>query len=487
MRRLAFLVLAGAACGGGKGAPPAPDPDKAETRDAGPRDDAAAAVVQVAAQPLGLPDLEAYQWRARGGHAAFRVARKAEAREDWATVVARCREALAADPTHLEAAWLLAAGLGALGKHDELLAPLRLAAAGDFGKWGPASLALAELQPFLATPVGAAWRQRVEADRAAYADALAAATVVRAGGDLYALALPAGDAAGTLAATRWYRLTRTHGAVIAALPVPSAGQAPVGRRIVYVTRQRARLEAEHVLAVGIVDLARGRTSRPIKVAAATATIRVAPALTPEGGAWIGVVAPGGRAVAWRHLDDDGRLTALPPKSVRLRGAWLEIAAGAARLHALPLAHVAADWDEHGLASAVRLVASKRVVAGPEGGQIDGHTAAWSPDRSHLAFVARLDDACTPDAVTGAFVADAATGAVRELARGAGAFAVAWIGERRVAVAVAGAGAVDVHDLAAATSARLAGADGLLATPIRTCAPPAAAPVVAEPTPAPDDD
>jgi hypothetical protein len=106
-------------------------------------------------------------WRKRGGHPAFRIARLAEAKNAWRDVVTTCKQALTADPGHLEAAWLLAAALGKQGKVDELLAPLHLAVAGDFGKWGHASLELPALQAFLKTPHGEAWQRRIETDRVA--------------------------------------------------------------------------------------------------------------------------------------------------------------------------------------------------------------------------------------------------------------------------------------------------------------------------------
>ena len=36
------------------------------------------AQVDVPARPLGMPDLSSYNWRKRGGHPAYRNARKAE-------------------------------------------------------------------------------------------------------------------------------------------------------------------------------------------------------------------------------------------------------------------------------------------------------------------------------------------------------------------------------------------------------------------------
>jgi len=158
--RIALVSVAGVAfacaCGCG-GSSSAPAPAHRDDAASAPRD--AAPPVEIAARPLGLPDLAAFGWRKRGGQPAFRAARKAEMKNDWATVVTTCKQVLAADPGHLEAAWLLAAGEAELGKLDAILPPLQLAAAGDFGKWGNASLELPAMQAFLATPAGEAWRR----------------------------------------------------------------------------------------------------------------------------------------------------------------------------------------------------------------------------------------------------------------------------------------------------------------------------------------
>lgn len=440
---LAVAVVSASACGSTK---PAPPPDK---RDAGPPD---AQVVDVAPRRLGMSDLASYAWRKRGGHPAFRTARAAEAREDWQTVVTTCQQALAADPGHLEAAWLLAAGLGKLGKLDSVLPPLQLAAAGDFGKWGLASLELPELQPFLATPLGQAWQRRVEQDRTLYVAALARSAIVMSEGDLYAY-----DAT----EPRWYRLTRTFGTVIGAIRV-----APT--KIAYVARQRSRDKKGTTLAIGLVDLARGKSSRPVPLdTRGPITIAYSPKLLP--GVWIGSGAA--RAASWRRFDDDFKLTVLPPKTTRPGGPRLEVKGKTVRLIALPVAGIAADWDDKGLASAARIVKSNRIVTVPSPGLIDGNTVTWSPDRSRLAFVAQLDDTCAPGAVNAAaFVADATTGAVHELERAADGLAVDWVSDDKLLVA--GDKGVMLVDLGGKPTVALSGADGLV--PSRhhpSCTPP----------------
>jgi hypothetical protein len=436
MRALALILMV--ACGGGGGAAPPPPPKKDAAVDA--------AVLAIPGRTLGMPDLPSYMWRKRGGHPAFRIARTAEAKNEWADVVTTCKQALAADPGHLEAAWLLAAGLGRLGKLDALLPPLHLAVAGDFGKWGHASLELPALQAFLKTPHGEAWQRRVDIDRVAYIAALARSVFVTAAGDLYAF---------DPEATRWYRVTRTFGAVVGALRVERT-------KIAYVTRQRGK-DGKATLAIGLIDLSRGKTSRPVELGT-KGPIMVAYSAKTNPGVWIG------NGVGWRRLDDSYNLVALPPKTARPPGPRLEVKNRTARLHALPVAGVTADWDEKGLASAIRIGKSNRVVSVPSPGLIDGNTAMWSPDRSRIAFVAQLDDQCAPNAVNAAaFVADATTGTIREIDR-AESMAIEWISDRKLMIDKGGG--VMVFDLDGAAPAPLEGADGLLQPRRRpTCTPP----------------
>jgi len=452
--------LASGLASGCSGSATPPPPPRAE---AGPAD--AAVAIELEARPLGLPELAAFGWRKRGGQPAFRLARGAEQAGDWAAVVTTCQQALAADPGHLEASWLLAVAFAKLGKLDQLVAPLARAEAGDFGKWGQASLEQPALQPFLATPAGAAWRRRVDEDRTRYAAAIARSVVVTADGELYAVELEAG---------RWYRLTRASGGVIGALAVPAA------HKIAYVAR--AGKGGKRELGIGLVDVVRGVSSRPVALAT-PGPVTVAYSARPPLGFWIGAGAP--RPV-WRQLDDEYVLHPLPARTTRPAGAWLAVSArGTVQLHALP-PNVTADWDEQSLASAIRIGTSNRVVSVPSPGLIDGNTAAWSADRIHFAFVAQLDDHCTAGAInTAAFVADASSGVARELERAASGIAMQWLAERKIAVAGDhGVAIYGLDDPPGTPPAVIEGATGLLVPRERPrCAP--AEP--AEPAePAPDD-
>ncbi len=398
------LLLMG--CGGKPAAPPPPHRDDAATRHGSDADPVTEALP---ARPLGLPDLAAWQWRSRAGHPAFRAARKAEARGDWAGVVTACEQALAADPGNLEAAWLLAVGRAKIGKLDAVTAPLAVAGAGDFGKWALASLDQPALQPYLATAEGRAWRARVDADRGTYVTALEHGLVVIARGDLYAVH----DG-------RWYRLTRTFGGVVAAYAAAD------GHHLAYVTRGKTT----HQVRVGSVDLATGLTTRPQELVPAAAQL----AFTARGAAtgfWIGQPRHKPRVLELAAGGHQGLL--VPVTGARPRGPWLELyAAGGVRLHRVPVPNISADWDDRGLASAIRIATSNRVVTVP--GQIQGDSIAWSPDRNHLAFVAQITDHCEPATLgVAAYAVDVATGVASELARGHG-LAVDWVGDRNVAIA-----------------------------------------------------
>ncbi|MGE0549984.1 MAG: hypothetical protein AB7O24_14800 [Kofleriaceae bacterium] len=469
---MALLCVGVVACGQKSASQP-------ERKDAGVARDAAPVVMEITPRPLGLPQLTAFDWRKRDGQPMFRIARKAEQRGDWEAVAEQCREALAADPGNLDAAWLFAIALAKLGKYDELVAPLQLAVSGEFIKWGAASLDHEALQPFRATPRGQAWRRRVEQDHSLYLAALARSVIISAGGDLFAY---------DPEQTRWHRLTRSYGAVLAGLSVTSAHQ------IAYVTRSKT--PGKRQLALGVVDLVRPKTTRPVDLGTDGPAFIAFSSATPSG-FWVGSGTPRPtNKTTWRRLAaDDGKLVALPAKSTRPGGPWLEITGTIARRHGLPLPALSADWDDQGLASALRIPSSNRVVSVPSPGLIDGNTLAWSPDRSHLAFVADLDEECRVGiAGTAVYVADTATGSATLVHTAPVApdklddgLAIQWIGDR--SLAVADRDGVAVIDIAANTPTPLAGATGLVTPRYRArCTAAQREPVIAGPSdPADDDD
>ena len=408
-----------------------------------------AAVPELSPLAFGMATLDGFAYRTRAGHEAFKQAREAEAKGDWAAVAAACEVALAADADHLDASYLLAVARAKQNQLERILPPLTKAVSADFGKWGQASLDQPALQKFLATPSGQAWRERIEKDRSAFAAALARALIVTSHGDLYAF---------DPETTRWFRITRTGGAVVAAFAPSDVG------RLVYVTREKERVaqgKGKTKIKLGMIDLDSGRAHLAAELAG-SGSIRVAynakklkRFVVRVGNAWSSVI--------------DERKLRLEPEAKGAKigyladvlGTWIDITGRSANLTRIGVPNVSADWDNQALASALRIGSSHRVVTVPSPGLIEGNTLVWSPDKTQLAFAAKLADTCKPGEPTAAaFVADGSTGTVQELERATGGIAVDWVAERKLAVA--GDNGVTIVDLAGGAPLQLQGADGLLA-------------------------
>ena len=391
---------------------------------------------------MGRASLDEFGWRRGPGKDAFERALAAEKKGDLAAVEREAAAALAADPGHLEAAWLVAVSRARLGKLDGVLAPLEIAAAGDWAKWGERSLELAAFEPFRATPAGAGWVRAGERYRSALGDALAGALVVV--GRTAPPRLPRGDSdervefraelyGVELAGGRWIRLTRTGGAVVGALPAP--GRPLVAYAAYRAVARKGAATSIRELRVGVVNLSTGRAGREIALrdvhevtlgwatrgAEPTLVARVVPA--KNGGA---AAPPRTYALDWRQGQKRG--TDLPPPRDGLRVRPL-----AAERRRLPITGVTADWDDAGTASALRIDKSKKVVA-PGGAMIDGHSVAWSPDGARLAFATAAEDPCGEGAArdVAVHVVDAASGRARVVHKGTGVPSPVWLDATRLA-------------------------------------------------------
>lgn len=430
--RLALVaVLASASCRPGSGKPAHHDDARSAASDA--------ASVTLSPQPLGAPDLASFGYRSRGGQTPFRQARAAEEQGNWPAVAKLCEAALTADPSHLDAAYLLAVARAKQGDLERVLEPLSKAVAGDFAKWGNASLAQPALQSFLATSVGQAYRARVEADREVFAQMFARALLVTSHGDLFGLDPDT---------KRFLRLTRTGGAVIGALAMKTA--------IAYVTREKVGKETK--LGVGLLDLGTGKTHRAAHVTKPSLRLafntKLDRFIVRQGNDWYSVVDKTAAALELVPRKDHPGYPALLAEQT-----WLDVTGKSVKLEKLQTI-VSGDWDEVGLASAMRITSTHKIVTVPSPGLINGNTVERSHDGSQLVFVAQLSDTCKPgDATAAAFIADTATGTARELERATMGIAIAWMADRQIAIA--GDHGVSVVDLDAATTTPLVDADGLL--------------------------
>ena len=404
-----------AACG--RGAP-------SRGKDGGPADDAAAEAppIPVPVRALGKGALDEFGWRAGPGKAAFGRALAAERGGDLPLIEREAAAALAADPGHLEAAWVAAVARARLGQHDRVVPALEIAAAGDWPKWGERSLELGALAAFRASPAGRGWVAAAEGYRGALAAALARAVLVigkspaggRLASELYAV---------DLVEARWIRLTRTGGTVAGALPAGAA-------LVAYVAHRPAARGVLAQVKVGVVELATGRAGREVAIGDVRdltlawrergGELELEAAWTPAAGK------KQAATIDWRH----GRRTPLD-KPRPMRGARLAVDARGAALRRLPIAGVTADWDERATASAIRLDRSGKVVASPDGALVDGDTVELSPDQARLVFASAAEPPCAPGDPRRLYVAEVATGRVRKLAEGAVGSA-RWLDADRVA-------------------------------------------------------
>jgi hypothetical protein len=429
--------------------------------------------VELPALTFGLTSVDGFAYRTRAGHDAFKQARDVSLKGDWAGAARLCEQALEADPDHLDAAYLLAVARAKTNQLESILPPLTKAVSADFGKWGQASLDQPALQKFLGTPSGQAFRARVEKDREAFAAALARSLVVTSHGDLYAF---------DPQTSRWLRLSRTGGAVVGAF-------SPTGiARIAYVTREKERTATgskgagsaakpagkatgKTKVKLGMIDLTTGRARLAVELAG-TGPVRIAynakklkRFVVRVGNAWSSVV----DEIKLR-LEPEAKGAHIGYLADLADTSWLDVTGRRAQLTRIGVPNVSADWDNQALASALRIGSSHRVVTVPSPGLIEGNTLVWSPDKTQLAFAAKLADTCKPGEPTAAaFVVDGSTGAVQELERATGGIAVEWVAERKLAVA--GDHGVTIDDLAGGTPLPLPGADGLLAPRKKpTCTP-----------------
>jgi len=103
-----------------------------------------------------------FQWGSTGSpsYAKALVAYAAKGKpRDWTAIKGHAEAALAKDPLHLGAHWLLAAALAQLGDHAAVVDHLVTAIAADYGSYGLKFATSKDLEPFLTTTHGAAVKE----------------------------------------------------------------------------------------------------------------------------------------------------------------------------------------------------------------------------------------------------------------------------------------------------------------------------------------
>lgn len=386
---------------------------------------------------LGVAALAELAYSGRAGHAAFRRARAAERRGDWARMVEECQAALAADPSHLDASWLLAAGLAHQGRFAEVAAPLVRAVIGDPVKWARPARSLSLFAGFWKSGAGALLEPWLEQQ-----DARAHAMLGRAGVLLHAERLVAYDAQ----TGRWLPLARPHrvrGALVAGSLVVLVARGPGGGAAAGVDERLGIVELRDGAAAGLrapapapAPDAPAPAPRAVELVALPAARRREVAVVPGDPARVLVRADAG---PWQEIVA-GHLVALARPAPREISPRLLVTDGKSTVVRHPVAGVSADWDQSQMASALRLRRSNRVVTVPAPALIDGQRLTFNPSGALLGLVAGVESCERSPAPRGAggarfraYVVDVLTGAAREVAQGERELELAWLGERSLAV------------------------------------------------------
>jgi hypothetical protein len=418
---LVLLVIA-AACGG-----------KRSSAGSAVKEDAATLpppIAPIAMPPLGVdrPTRMNFIWDA--GAPAYEKASAARKKKDWAAVKAECDQALAKDPLHLDAHWLLGVALAHAGEHAAAVDHLVLALAGDYFKYGPTLATETELGDFLATQHGRSVAALALQIRAEYARRVAAGTwlVARRSTFKWGYGVQASSSRGELYAfdresRRYLRLSHTDHEVVAFVR-STAGDEAVVVGFDKVDRPKAD-DAPPLFArpyVVALDAKEWKPLGPRVVLPAARQLAVGynagdkllVQTAPASGRWtIGQVTTSSIDRSTGKLAPADATTLLPRVELSLED-------GGARRPPGVKTTLAGDGKVSAMATT-----TAQTIAIPESGLAAEATIATSPDGARVAFATYVDP-CDKDRAPSLYVADLKAGTIRHVLSAHSRFATRWI-------------------------------------------------------------
>jgi len=450
---IAVGLLLCASCGKGGGATGGGRAD--DSGQAGDSGAGAADLPPLQPLPMGLAELSGFAYSSKGdARKRFGAVSAAEKRADWAHAAAACRELIERDPSHLEAHWHLASALARQGRFDAAVAPLSTAVAGDWMRWGERSLRARALRGFHPSPQGARYARLVEAYRDEFQRALGdallvvgrrgrpwpargtGATTVNHRSEIYAYV---GDS------KRFLRVSRTNGSLVGFVRSRAAKQLGfVSYRKVWVPdEKKAAGGAQPYIRqarIGVIDLDRARMSlrevtfddvRWIELFYADQgknkprlLVRVRPVEPARGERLVqtfAIDAEAGRAKEIKPVSQGPDVLRVGHDSVEMMRPSVE--------------GVTADWGRDGSAGAFRIDRTRKTITLPAGESAGRNSMIWSPKASRIAFATAAVNPCSDEAKereVALYVVEAATGKLRKIAQGEGAFAPVWLDDTRLA-------------------------------------------------------
>lgn len=448
------------------------------------KDDAATGpqIAPITAPPSGVDAVKRMNFvYGDGWHAYDKAVAAYRAKDrDWASVRKHAEIALARDPLHLDAHYLLARALAQVGEHATAVDHLVTALAGDYFRYGPVLATEPELEEFLATPHGQAVTALAARIRDDYAQRIAASPWVVARRSAFRwpkeLGVQHATSRGELyaydrASKRYLRLSHTDHKVVGFVRAPGGGE------VALLGVDKIDRPKRDPNPAGARDAASARSAAPARNASvADAALSEAPATFAT--AWIQrldttswqpvgakILLPPARELSLGYGEDarlvvttaqasgrwgttapvvstidpaTGALSTIsaPPPAPRI-----EVTLDAARVVGAPRG-VEATWAGDP-PTAPTLSIGGAVIQVPESGAASQSTVAVAPGGARLAFATAVDP-CAKNVAPSLYVADAKTGELAHLLTARSRFVTRWIDDKVLAYED-GEGAVRLWD------------------------------------------
>lgn len=378
--------------------------------------------------PLGVDRITRFNYPYGDGGAAYakaQAAYKAKPR-DWAAVRAGCEAAIAKDPDHLDAQYLLGVALARGGDAAGAADHLALALAGDYFAYGASLGSDEDLASFRATPEGAETAQLATRIGAEYAK-LAESGLWVVGrrspfkwpskdgvrydaprGELYAY---------DRASKRFVRLTHTDHEVAGFVRAPGSGEVA----ILGFDKVDHEADKPPVIARAWVLELDPATWKPL---GPRVTLPSARAVAVGYAAGDQLLVAGRGDADWAVSSVDRTTGKLAQVAQPLPQPRIELALDDGRtVHAATVPGVDATWADDG--TAPQLKVGPTAITVPESGKAARDTVALAPGGASLAFATAVDP-CAKDALPSLYVADARSGALHHVLTAKSRFATRWL-------------------------------------------------------------
>lgn len=396
------------------------------------------AVAPIALPALGVDRVGRFNFIYGDGARDYEKAAASAKKRDWAAVRASCEAALAKDPQHLDAQWLLGQALAQSGEHAAAADHVEAALAADYYRYGPELATDADFKDFLATAHGQAVTALAQQIRDEYARRIAPALWLIGRRSVFRwpdkpgvqTATPRGEVyAYDRESKRYFRLTHTEHQVAGFV------KAPGGREIAVLgfdKIDRSGDPAPPLLArawVEVVDTTDGKSAGPRAQLAPARMValgygagdQVLIGAAPATGRW--TLGPTEVSSLDRTTGKLTKVSSAPPVP------RIEVTLDEAHVVRAPTG-VEAAWSALPGPSGDPTTATLKVTGGaaiqvPESGLAGQSTVAVAPEGARVAFATAVDP-CAKDTAPSLYVADAKTAALKHVLTARSHFATRWI-------------------------------------------------------------